>query len=70
VRERARVAAAELHRDRGTLQIVYGLLRAADRCPVAIEVFDYLVDPNRLRFTQIVLIGAILRQFPAEAAPT
>jgi len=70
VRARARVAAAELHRDRGTLQIVYGLLRAADRCPVAIEVFDYLVDPNRLRFTQIVLIGAILRQFPAEAAPT
>jgi hypothetical protein len=24
----------------GTLQIVYGLLRAADGCPVAIEVFD------------------------------
>ena len=63
-------ASAELHRDRGTLQIVYGLLCAADGCPVAIEVFDFLVDPNRLRFTQIALIGAILRQFPAEAAPT
>jgi hypothetical protein len=39
-------------RQEGKLQIVYGLLCAADRCPVAVEVFEGHADPTTLA-TQI-----------------
>jgi hypothetical protein len=54
---------------RGTLQIIYGLLCAADGCPVAIEVFDgNTADPmtlatqveklkQRFRLDHVVLVG-------------
>src|SRR5206468_375708 len=54
---------------RGTLQIVYGLLCAADGCPVAIELFDgNTADPKtlaaqidklkrRFRLDHVVLVG-------------
>jgi transposase len=54
---------------KGTLQITYGLLCAADGCPVAIEVFDgNAADPmtlasqveklkQRFRLDQVVLVG-------------
>jgi hypothetical protein len=56
-------------RKKGTLQIVYGLLCAADGCPVAIEVFDGNTgDPTtlapqieklkqRFHLDQVVLVG-------------